>query len=225
MVAQKPVINYVWGDEMSSKRLIQDYRMFDKEKFIFSIFKLYNFSRNYEKLERIGIHEYANHSGNIILDSGGFQLISKDLDINYQDTLKIYDAASLKKGDFGIALDYCPRADESPGIRMDKIKRSNENFKKMNDANKKVLHVIHGWSKKEIDLSFKGLINREVLTFGSCFAMIAMNIALDELLGGGSIKDILIKRFMIFQEILKQKRLDETKKKNDFEKDFYYGLS
>ena len=77
-------INHVFGDVMNS-RFIPEYKIFDNEYFIFSAYKFYKFNRSYQELKQKGIHEYSNHYGKIILDSGGFQLINKEIKLDYKD--------------------------------------------------------------------------------------------------------------------------------------------
>lgn len=203
-------LEYVIGDQ-TNNRFIDEYKLFQKEYFIFSVFPFYNHEKKVIELSKKGIHNLVNHQGKILLDSGGFQLINKNLKINPDDTLELYKKAKLRKFDNGICLDYCPRCDESIETRINKINLTNQNFKYMYEKNKKVIHVIHGWTKKEIELSFQGVIDENLISYGSCFTMLAMNSAFDELLDGNSVKDLLIKRFIVFKDILKQKKFDELR--------------
>jgi queuine/archaeosine tRNA-ribosyltransferase len=210
LAIQADTLDYVIGDQMTN-RFIPDYKEFQKESFIFSAYPFYKFNRAFNTLKELGIHTYANHTGPILIDSGGFQLIRKQIEIDPKDTLKIYEAAQMKKGDFGICLDYCPRAIDPGKIRMEKIRKTNDNYHFMVKKNPKVLHVIHGWTKKELETSISAILGTETITYGSCFNMMAMNSAFDELLGSNSIKDLLIKRFLIFLDLIKEKNLDENR--------------
>lgn len=203
-------VDYVIGDQTES-RFIDFYEAFKKEYFIFSIYPFYDSIKKQDKLKSLGIHKYVEHSGRIMLDSGGYQLIKKKKDISPDETLKLYDWAKLKRGDNGICLDHCPRCDDPPEVRIQKIQKTNENYKYMLERNKKTVHVVHGWTQKEIELSLSGFLDSEIISYGSCFTMLAMNSAFDELLGSISVKDLLIKRFMIFMELLKKNKLEDVK--------------
>jgi queuine/archaeosine tRNA-ribosyltransferase len=203
-------VDYVIGDQMNS-RFINVYEAFRNEYFIFSVYPFYSSVKKQEQLKALGIHKFVDHPGKILLDSGGFQLITKNKTISPDETLNLYKLAKLKKGDNGICLDYCPRCDEPAAVRIQKIKKTNENYKYMFEQNKKVVHVVHGWTQKEIELSISGFLDSEIISYGSCFTMLAMNSAFDELLGSMSVKDLLIKRFMIFMDLLKKNKLEDVK--------------
>jgi queuine/archaeosine tRNA-ribosyltransferase len=203
-------VDYVIGDQTES-RFIDIYDAFKNEYFIFSIYQFYDSIKKQNKLKELGVHDYVRHPGKIMLDSGGYQLIKKKKDISPDQTLQLYKLAKLRKGDNGICLDLCPRCDDPADVRIQKIKKTNENFKYMFEKNKKVVHVIHGWTEKEIALSLSGFLDSEMISYGSCFTMLAMNSAFDELLGSMSVKDLLIKRFMIFMELLKKNKLEDIK--------------
>nr|MDO8114955.1 hypothetical protein [Candidatus Sigynarchaeota archaeon] len=145
------VLNSVLGDtpdgRLDAIKLLQD------EHFIFSVWPFYKSPRRREKLARAGIHEYVDHAGPLMLDSGGFQMVRKSIDLKPEDTLDIYTKANLGRKDLAISLDYCPRPDDPPATRIEKIRRTNANYLRMVEQDKHVLHVVHGWTRKELELS------------------------------------------------------------------------
>lgn len=218
-------IDYVIGDQSDNRFLPDDFK---DEYFLFSVYPFYNvkkrgdeyiyvpddFNSRFQNLQESGIHKYTGHRGKIMLDSGGFQLIKKNVKLDIDDTLQIYEAADFRNDDRGITLDYCPRADEDAETRMNKIIESNENYRRMFNQDKQVLQVIHGWTRKELKTSLKPVVETadSMITFGSCFAMMTFNAALDEMISNmGGIRAALIKRFMMFQELLQESGLDEAR--------------
>ncbi|MEX2718458.1 MAG: hypothetical protein Q6370_019340, partial [Candidatus Sigynarchaeota archaeon] len=132
---------------------------------------------------------------------------------------RIYAACKMRPGDRAVCLDYCTRPNEPPVERMRKIKLTNANYLSMSAEDPRVLHVIHGWTRKELELSLSPIVQQDTITaIGSYFAMMTfpanltmmtMNIGLDELLRDASLKVLIIKRFLVFLDLLREKKLDE----------------
>jgi tRNA-guanine family transglycosylase len=122
-----------------------------------------------------GIHKYVDHTGPIILDSGGYQLINHNKSFKLEETIEIYRKANFQQDDFGIVLDYCPLIFETPKDRLDKITRSNENFITMKklapELSKKIVPVLHGWTMKEIRKSLDPVGEENLISFGSCLSL------------------------------------------------------
>jgi tRNA-guanine family transglycosylase len=207
------LLDEILGDNLTS-RFIKKFDAFDKEKFMFSISDIYNSEYRKNKLKDNGIHTYVKHDGPLMLDSGGFQLIKKhkdddipDKDFDINQTLEIYKLANLKDKDFGITLDLCPLPDFKPSKRREMIQKTNENYLKMKELapkelRNKIVHVIHGWSKKEIELSLSVIKQEDpIIAIGSCFPLIIKGY-----------RDDIIKKFVNLLHIiderpeLKQKR-------------------
>jgi queuine/archaeosine tRNA-ribosyltransferase len=178
-----------------------------KEYFLFSVFPFYNVKG--KKLDQ-GIHALTGVKGKVLLDSGGFQLYKSNSVLNYQDTLKLYERAQLTNDDFGISLDFVPLPDESMDVRMKKIQQSNETFKLMREdssVGKRIVPVIHGWTEKELEESFKQIEGDvEFLSYGSCFPMITSYHNSGQI--PDSIKTMIIENFHLFFKMLKAKKLD-----------------
>jgi len=213
MISTNKLINNVFADLVNNRFLME--KSFKRESFIFSIWPFYFSKKKLFSLRQDGIHEYTNHPGKIILDSGGFQILTrKNIAIHPKQTLKIYKFANLEKKDFAITLDFCPRPSEDPRIRMEKIKHTNSNFYYMYSRNSKVIHVIHGWNEKELRESLKPIINLMDSKTESIFctplyvAMIPKNMKGDK---KNSLKELIIKRFLIFQKLLRESKLDGFK--------------
>ncbi|HEC40753.1 MAG TPA: hypothetical protein ENI29_21095 [bacterium] len=175
MVESNTRISEVFGDNLTSNRFIKDIKPFEQENFIFSSADFYGSKYRKNKLLQKGIHNYVDHFGPIMLDSGGYQLITKNRPFSLEETIEIYRLAKFKKNDFGIALDYCPIPTDSPTFRMQKIKNSNENLLRMRDLAPElapqIIHVLHGWSLKELRVSLNVVGTERLLAFGSCFSL------------------------------------------------------
>lgn len=91
------VINEVFGDNLTANRFIKKIKPFDSEHFIFTSAKFYGSNRLKTRLGENGIHEYVDHSGRIMLDSGGYQLITKNRPLTLEETVEIYRLASFKR--------------------------------------------------------------------------------------------------------------------------------
>ena len=146
-----------------------------KKHFIFSSANFYGSAYRKGKLQTQGIHQFVDHSGPIILDSGGYQLINHDRPFTLEETIEIYRMANFQQDDFGIALDYCPLIFETPKERMEKIKRSNKNLLKMRklapELSRKIVHVLHGWTMKELRTSLDPVGIEDLIAFGSCLSL------------------------------------------------------
>ncbi|MEX2684748.1 MAG: hypothetical protein Q6373_024460, partial [Candidatus Sigynarchaeota archaeon] len=219
-MAAKQQIDYVVGDTLESQQLrVQE--AFRNEHFLYSVWPFYTSKTKLARLTKCGIHEYVGHSAPIMLDSGGFQMVKKSANITPADTMRIYAACKMRPGDRAVCLDYCTRPNEPPVERMRKIKLTNANYLSMSAEDPRVLHVIHGWTRKELELSLSPIVQQDTITaIGSYFAMMTfpanltmmtMNIGLDELLRDASLKVLIIKRFLVFLDLLREKKLDENK--------------
>jgi 7-cyano-7-deazaguanine tRNA-ribosyltransferase len=205
-------IDVVLSDQLQYRPL-QQIKEFRHEYFLFSVFPLYptipkNSKRQITKFETLGIHKYSQCDGQLLLDSGGFQLYRNKLDLSHLDTLNIYDKARLQQNDFGISLDFVPFPEESSEIHLTKIQKSNATFQKMVTINPKIVPVIHGWDKTEMQLSLSQLqfSKYRFFTYGSCFPMITKyNKANLE----GSIKQRIIENFLTFLKLIREQHLDD----------------
>lgn len=178
------LINELLGDTLTG-RFARKFEAFQDEAFMFSIADIYGSEYRKKKLKEKGIHGYVKHDAPIMLDSGGFQLIKKHKEekdpekcFNLQETLEIYDLAQFKKKDHGIVLDFCPLPDFKPAKRRAMIQKTNENYLKMKELapshlRNKIVHVVHGWSKKELELSLSVIKEEDpIVAIGSCFPLI-----------------------------------------------------
>jgi tRNA-guanine family transglycosylase len=207
------LIDEILGDNLTS-RFIKKIDMFNEEKFMFTIADIYNSKYRKNKLKKGGIHTYVKHDGPLLLDSGGFQLIKKhkddkvpEKDFNINQTLDIYKLANFNEKDFGVVLDFCPLPDFKPSRRKAMIQRTNENYLKMKaqapkDLRDKIVHVLHGWSRKELELSLSVIKESDpLIAIGSCFPLIVKGY-----------RDDIIRKFVNLLRIiddhpeLKQKR-------------------
>lgn len=109
------------------------------------------------------------------MDSGGFKGYSQNVDITPQEVLGIYDIARLKSDDKVISLDYAPLPEESPRLRIKKIKNSIKNFNLMKPLQNDLLPVVHGWSKKEMEISLNEFQDEPMLSFPSYFTLLTNN--------------------------------------------------
>jgi tRNA-guanine family transglycosylase len=152
---------------------------------MFSISDLYGSKYRKKKLDNKGIHKYVKHEGPLMLDSGGFQLIKKHKDEDHpekhfdlKETLEIYKLSKFTKNDHGIVLDFCPLPDFKPTKRKAMIEKTNQNYLKMKELapknlKDKLVHVIHGWTKKELELSLSVVKESDpIIAIGSCFPLI-----------------------------------------------------
>jgi len=212
MACKATNVEQVFGDSLENRFVTIDEVLKD-EPFIFSVWPFYFSKFKQEKLKKQGIHDLVNHAGPIMLDSGGFQLIKRKMKINPDRTLKIYENANLRKFDLAIALDYCPKPSEKPITRMNKIKRSNEIFRYMKNKNDKILHVVHGWTWRELEKSLEPV--NDMFSFGSYFAMMTIPLNLTmiakNLSSKVNLKEHIMDRFIMFTRLIKNKHLDGLK--------------
>ena len=148
--------------------------LFNDEYHLFSAFNFYKPSQ-LKVLAKSGIHAYSKVTGPILMDSGGFQLYRKNLQLDYQDTLKIYEAAKLGTADYGISLDFVPLPDDSDTVKWDKLAKTHRIYSSMAAQNEKIVPVVHGWTEKEIRSSLTQLEDPNYhgfFSYGSCFPMI-----------------------------------------------------
>lgn len=99
-----------------------------------------------EKVKTVGIHNYLNFKGPIMMDSGGYLFLRNDnLDVNAETILKLYKES---KPDIGVVLDHPLSPNLSKELIMERLNRTLENTKFMvnnNDSeNLKLIPVIHG---------------------------------------------------------------------------------
>ncbi len=213
-------IDYIVGDALDS-HLLNVQEAFKDEHFLYSVWPFYKSKNKLAKLAACGIHDYVGHAAPIMLDSGGFQMVRKAANITPADTMRVYAACKMQKGDYAVCLDHCARPNETLAERVRKIKLTNANYLSMSAEDPRVLHVIHGWTRKELELSLSPLVgNGTIAAYGSYFAMMTlpanltmmtMNIGLDELLKDASLKQLIIRRFLVFLDLLREKKLDEYK--------------
>ncbi len=171
MVESTQQINEVFGDTLSPTRFIKKIKPFNEEHFMFTAANFYGSKYRKNRLSQMGIHDYVDHAGTLMLDSGGYQLINKNLPFTLEETIEIYRLAKFRKDDFSIALDFCPLPNELPQTRLQKIKNSNDNFVKMRnlapELAPQIIHVLHGWTMKELRTSLNPIgDNERLLAFG-----------------------------------------------------------
>lgn len=189
--------------------------MFKDEYFLFSIFPYYDLKGNSKKkrqlLKDIGIHELSNANGRLLLDSGGFQLYKRRYQLDFNETIQIYNECRFQANDYGISLDHCPFFDDTPTVRMEKINYTIDTYRKMVAQNKKVVPVIHGTTRKEFQQSLKQIdLATGLISYPSCFPLITMTLSADEILNNRpSIKTQIIERFVTFLKLIKETRIDE----------------
>ncbi|MCS7135354.1 MAG: tRNA-guanine transglycosylase [Candidatus Aenigmarchaeota archaeon] len=93
------------------------------------------------------IHDYFKADA-IMMDSGGFQLMKKNIDVSADKVLKIYRET---KPDIGVVLDY-PFNPQNPSDRFERWKKTIENTKIMfaNSDGVVLMPVVHGYTTEEL---------------------------------------------------------------------------
>lgn len=206
----------VFGDTLEN-RLDPIVRL-SQEHFIFSVWPFYNSPAKKRALRINGIHDYVSHEGPLMLDSGGFQMIRKKVRIAPRSTIDIYDRAKLRQDDLAIALDICPRPDDPAPLRIQKIQQTNANYREMVQQDAHVLHVVHGWTRKELELSMQAVDG--MLSVGSYLAMLAkpanftmiqMNLPLGQEFEAshGTLRNLVMSHLLTFMDLLQEKHFDE----------------
>ncbi|ODS40271.1 MAG: hypothetical protein A7315_09065 [Candidatus Altiarchaeales archaeon WOR_SM1_79] len=104
------------------------------------------------------IHKNLNFSGPIMIDSGGYYLLSRDLNVDPRDILDV----EIKSGaDFGVILDY-PFLENGKG-KFKRIKKTLKNteimYAKLKEYNDKfkILPVVHGHCPRTLKTSMDGI--------------------------------------------------------------------
>jgi queuine/archaeosine tRNA-ribosyltransferase len=156
-----------------------------------------------------GIHGFTKSTGRILLDSGGFQLYRRNLNLDYNETLEIYKDCQINPNDFAISLDFCPFLMDLPETRLKKIKQTIATYQAMVAKNQQVIPVIHGTTKKEFELSLTQITEGCFISYASNFPLITMTLSSDEILNNRpSVKDQIITRFITFLKLLREHRLE-----------------
>lgn len=101
-----------------------------------------------KKITINSIHKFLNTNGLIMMDSGGFQLMKKNISITPSEILKIYKQT---EPDVGVVLDF-PLDPSNMDNRLDRWKKTLKNTKFMLDNSHDIvlMPVIHGYTLKEI---------------------------------------------------------------------------
>ncbi|MHA1620191.1 MAG: hypothetical protein ACTSVZ_13015, partial [Promethearchaeota archaeon] len=86
--------------------------------------------------------------------------------------LQIYQAAKLNSSDRVITLDHAPLPFESAPERKKKILQTIENFKIMKKRNDQTTMTVHGFTKKEIELSLGACTGENFISFPSYFTLL-----------------------------------------------------
>lgn len=105
-----------------------------------------------EKLEKYGVHKFISFRGPILMDSGGFQILKKNIKI---DPTKILNLYINTKPNFGVILDHpIPPLLNNKSKRLLQIK--NLKLIKMaieahKDSNPVLIPVVHGYDLKSVE--------------------------------------------------------------------------
>ncbi|MHA1674324.1 MAG: hypothetical protein ACTSYI_11945, partial [Promethearchaeota archaeon] len=183
------------------QRPLNIFEEFRHEYFLFSVFPYYSLPKHSKKkrseLRTHGIRPITNVAGKILLDSGGFQLYRRDIHLNCQETIKIYQDCRLSPDDHAISLDYCPFFLDPPAVRHDKISRSISNYQEMKKVFPQTIPVIHGTNRAEMKRSLDAMGSGNFLAYPSNFPLIPTQSSLYTK-QGVSLKTLLIQRMVIF---------------------------
>ena len=106
---------------------------------------------SYEKICDMGIHNYLNFDGLVMMDSGGF-LFQKKEEMGL-DPLKVLDLYEKSKPDIGVVLDHPFDPNSSNQSNKKRWNITLKNTKSMVESNSKVplMPVLHGYSLKELE--------------------------------------------------------------------------
>jgi len=84
-----------------------------------------------------GLHNFLDYDGIIFLDSGGFQAMRYNFDIEIERLIEVYRIAGA---DYYFSLDY---PSTNPGNEEEKISRTIQNFKKLRKVLENVIPIVH----------------------------------------------------------------------------------
>jgi len=84
-----------------------------------------------------GLHNFLNYDGIIFLDSGGFQAMRYNFDIEVEKLIEVY---KIVGADYYFSLDY---PSINPENEEEKISRTIQNFKKLREVLENVIPIVH----------------------------------------------------------------------------------
>ena len=121
-----------------------------------------------KKISINSIHEFLNTDGLVMMDSGGFQLMKKNIRITPAKILEIYKQA---EPDIGVVLDY-PLNPLDLSDRMKRWKKTLKNTRFMLDNSHDIvlMPVVHGYTLEEIKRAcneIKDITDPKVIGVGS----------------------------------------------------------
>lgn len=104
----------------------------------------------YEKICKMGVHDYLNFNGLVMMDSGGFLFQKKDE--MQLDPLKVLDLYEKSKPDIGVILDHPFNPNSTNHENKKRWELTLKNTEIMVESNSKIplMPVIHGYSLKEL---------------------------------------------------------------------------
>lgn len=103
-----------------------------------------------QSIRKVGIHEYLDYNGIVMMDSGGFLFQKKDyLDISTSVILELYRES---KPDIGVILDHPLNPLEPPHVNYRRWKKTIDNTMYMyqNNGTSILMPILHGYTLKKI---------------------------------------------------------------------------
>jgi len=125
---------------------------FKVENILVNSYDIINKKSAYQKIIEIGIKKFLGFDGPVMLDSGGFFFLKKNIEIPIEEIMDLYEKANA---DLCVALDvpfHYTMSDLEKEKRIDTTLRNFEiMINSVNMKKVKLVPVIHGHNKKQID--------------------------------------------------------------------------
>ncbi|OYT39169.1 MAG: hypothetical protein B6U89_04620 [Desulfurococcales archaeon ex4484_58] len=133
----------------------------------------------------------------MVFDSGGFIELTRGIKVRVYDTIKLYKYINYNENDLLIELDRIPLYSEDVNTRIKKIVENINNYIVMRREFKdKVLYVIHGWTREELELAINQHIGYDSkVAVGSYYVTSILNTAP---------KKTVFKRFSYTMELVRK---------------------
>lgn len=87
-----------------------------------------------------GLREFLDYDGLVYLDSGGYQLMTKSIDIDVDDIRRLY---SDVEADWYFSLDYPIFPNDTPEAMRKKVRKSIQNFSALSRSFDRIIPIVH----------------------------------------------------------------------------------
>ena len=191
----------IFGNELGKEATC---RVYKDERFAFSVFDLYSSKRKRSDLDARGFHGFVGHDAPLMLDSGGYQILRARIkgacarvDYSIEALAGIYRAARLGPRDLAMTLDIPPIWSTPHDEALRLIHENDAGLHVLRALlpagdRRKVLPVLHGWSRKAFAASMDTCRGEPLVAIGAFFG----------LLGNGQLCKQLVAKWAFMMDLI-----------------------